>query len=270
MKPCARLVIPIGFSCSLVTKKGELVTAQGTFKSALETQSGKIQDSYHEVNGYKLDIIQKFGTFDATNEVASPSENDILMHAWFLEYQETVSQADGYMATVNSNYQTLLDNDEATQALDKGIDSIGDIKKTFDEVKDQISGMIIEYSDMIDEYGKLGFKIVFSVLLIIDLGIAGFITLLFFCSFQACQNCCIRCILKSFLHILWNVLALLTFFTLLFGFVFTLFGTVGKDLISVVEYLVSDKNLDKHYIELNEVIFYHRIIYIFPLKINNC
>jgi hypothetical protein len=98
---------------------------------------------------------------------------------------------------------------------------------------------------MIDEYGKLAFKLVFSVLLIIDLAIAVFITLLCFCSFQACQNCCIRCILKSFLHILWNVLALLTFFTLLFGSIFTLFGTVGNDLISVVEYLVSDKNLNK-------------------------
>jgi len=228
--------------------RGDVDDAKNAFVGGLETQSGYINNpSYHKetLDGtdYKLDIIEQFGSF--SSGTATPNQPSILMYAWFKEYDETASQADSYMNTIQQNYDQLTSSSEATQALEKGIDSIDDIRKSFDEVKSQISGIIIDYSDTIDEYGKLGFKIVFSALLIIDLGIAAFITLLFFCSFQTCQNCCIRCILKSFLHILWNVLALLTIFTLLFGFILTLFGTVGKDLISVVEYLVSDKNLDK-------------------------
>ena len=222
--------------------------AKSAFEGSLETQSGYINDNSHKVDNYKLDIIKKFGSFSKDGDgtiTITPEENDILVYAWYSEYKTTADQANNYMTIIDDNYDQLKGNSAAMEALDNGVKSINDIKKTFDGVKDQISGVILEYSDMIDEYGKLAFKLIFSVLLIIDLAIAAFITLLCFCSFQACQNCCIRCILKSFLHILWNVLALLTFFTLLIGSIFTLFGTVGKDLISVVEYLVSDKNLDK-------------------------
>lgn len=45
------------------------------------------------------------------------------------------------------------------------------------------------------------------------------------------------------IHILWNVLALLTFLTLLIGFFCTLIGTLGGDLISVVSFVVSEENL---------------------------
>lgn len=234
--------------------KDAIDVARKNFESSMVDQTANINDPYHKVGSqnYKLDIIQLFGECQRTGAGTNvgdidinPKENKILLYAWNTEYRTTADQANEYMGIINTNYNELKTNSAAMSALDNGVSSINDIKTTFDGVKDQISGVIVEYSEMIDEYGKLAFKLVFSVLLIIDLAIAAFITLLCFCSFQACQNCCIRCILKSFLHILWNVLALLTFFTLLFGSIFTLFGTVGNDLISVVEYLVSDKNLNK-------------------------
>ncbi len=191
---------------------------------------------------YKLDIVHNFGTFNKNTKFAT--ENSF-MFAWYTEYQETARETEGFMNTIYENYQKLSTNTEATGALDEGIKSIGELQSSFDEVKDLVSGIIIDYSDTIDEYGKLIFKIVFSVLMAIDLGIAAFISLLFFCKFPVCQNGCLKCLLKSLIHILWNILALLTFLTLLIGSLFTLLGTVGKDLISVVEYLVSDDNLNK-------------------------
>lgn len=82
--------------------------------------------------------------------------------------------------------------------------------------------------------------------MVIDIAIAAFMTLLLFFS-SSCAKCCCccRCLFKSLIHILWNLLALLTFFTLLLGFFFTLIGTVGQDLTSVVSFLVSDDNLNK-------------------------
>ena len=230
-------------------------TEKSSFETKMQTYSNNIYnkieykqniDGFSEesnINGdYKLDIVHNFGTFNKNTKTATANS---FMFAWYTEYQETASETERFMNTIYQNYQELSSNTEATGALDEGVESIGELQSSFDEVKDLISDIIVDYSDTIDEYGKLIFKIVFSVLMAIDLGIAVFISLLFFCKFPVCQNGCLKCLLKSLIHILWNIMALLTFLTLLIGSLFTLFGTVGKDLISVVEYLVSDDNLSK-------------------------
>ena len=51
--------------------------------------------------------------------------------------------------------------------------------------------------------------------------------------------------MKLSFDIFWNILAVLSFFVLFFGSIFISFGIVGKDLISVVSFLVSDKNLNQ-------------------------
>jgi hypothetical protein len=238
-----------GVKNNLSSKKTAVSTAKSQFEAAMQTRSNNIYENSHYKNSltdgdYYLDLVDKFGKFTQSTRVAEPSYS--LMSQWLYEYDQTSNTIEQTLNNIYSSYESLFTNKNGvTSSLDAGINSIKDIRTSFDGIKDQISGIILEYSDMIDEYGKLAFKLVFSVLLIIDVAIAAFITLLCFCSFKTCQNCCIRCILKSFLHILWNVLALLTFFTLLFGSIFTLFGTVGNDLISVVEYLLSDKNLNK-------------------------
>jgi energy-coupling factor transporter transmembrane protein EcfT len=234
--------------------KNSVSRKKSSFETSMETYSVNIFNkprykrninsfSDSNKNGeYKLDIVYNFGKFDKETKTATDNS---FMKAWYIEYQETSREAEGFMDTIYENYRELSSNTEATGALDEGIKSIGELQSSFDEVKDLVSGIIVDYSDTIDKYGKLIFKIVFSVLMAIDLGIAAFISLLFFCKFPVCQNGCLKCLLKSLIHILWNILALLTFLTLLIGSLFTLLGTVGKDLISVVEYLVSDDNLNK-------------------------
>lgn len=234
--------------------KDSVSTKKSSFETALETYSVSIFnkdeykiniDSFSDSNkngDYKLDIVYNFGKFDKGTKTATDNS---FMKAWYTEYQETSREAEGFMDTIYENYEALSSNTEATGALDDGVKSIEELQSSFDEVKDLVSGIIVDYSDTIDKYGKLIFKIVFSVLMAIDLGIAAFISLLFFCKFPVCQNGCLKCLLKSLIHILWNILALLTFLTLLIGSLFTLLGTVGKDLISVVEYLVSNDNLNK-------------------------
>lgn len=73
-----------------------------------------------------------------------------------------------------------------------------------------------------------------------------------FFSLLTCQNKCVNCLLKSLIHIFWNILAIITFVTLLLGSIFTLIGTAGKDLISVVNFLVSDENLNSEHTVLLE------------------
>lgn len=50
--------------------------------------------------------------------------------------------------------------------------------------------------------------------------------------------------MKSLIHIFWNVLALMTFFALLFGSIFVLLGEIGKDFVSFANFILSDDNLN--------------------------
>ena len=215
------------------------ITDEGIYKQDLNSLTVSGKQGY-----YYLDIVKQFGQFDKDTKSATPDIS--LAKSWYEEYKAVAKNSEDQMGTVNSNYDKLIaEKKTATDALESGISSIESIESSFDSIKDSISQAIIEYSDLIEDYGKLGFKVVFSVLMVIDAAIAAFITLRIFTQYLVCKNGCLQCFLKSLIHILWNILALITFFTLLLGFIFTLLGTVGKDLISVFSFLVSKENLNK-------------------------
>ena len=244
----------------LNSKKSDTIRDKNTFESALQTQSTSVYTGgYHiqDLTGlsdaskkgqYKLDIVNFFGKFtQATDGSAAQYTSNTLAEWWYKEYIETADKAEQFMKTINDNYGALNQKkNEAVNSLKTIEDSISEMENTINGIKDQISGAIFEYGNMVEEYGKLGFKVVFSVLMVIDIAIAAFMTLLLFFSTSCAKICgCFRCLFKSLIHILWNLLALLTFFTLLLGSIFTLIGTVGQDLTSVVSFLVSDENLNK-------------------------
>ena len=64
--------------------------------------------------------------------------------------------------------------------------------------------------------------------MVIGAAIAAFITLRIFTQYLVCKNGCLQCLLKYLTHILWNLLALIIFFSLFLGFIFNLLGTLGK------------------------------------------
>ena len=82
------------------------------------------------------------------------------------EFKAISENSERQMDTALSNYNLLQGSrkGDALNTLDEGITSIGDMEGSFNDIKDQISGAIIDYSDIIDEYGKLAFKIIFSYL----------------------------------------------------------------------------------------------------------
>ena len=233
------------------TAKGDFETALNDYSQNIKTPNTGYPDYRQTLNGqtYYLDILYNFGIF-TKGDLENPSSADppgSFVWKWYQEFKAISENSEDQMEIAYNNYNELQGKKaEAKATLNKGITSISEMEGSFNDVKDQVSGIIIDYSDKIDEYGKLAFKIIFSVFMVLDIAIAAFISLLLFCSFKFCKSCCcFRCLFKSLLHILWNILAFLTFFVLLLGAIFTLFGTVGKDLISVVSFLVSDKNLNK-------------------------
>lgn len=243
----------------LANKKTAVETSKTTFEDLLVSKSDNIYNNiYHTQNldlsdnskdgNYKLDIVYLFGKFTkATEHSEAQYTSNTLAEWWYKEYIETANKAEQFMETISKNYGELQGKQTDAQNSLKNIeDSISEMENTINDIKDQVSGAIFDYGSLVEEYGKLGFKVVFSVLMVIDIAIAAFMTLLLFFSTSCAKCCCCcRCLFKSLIHILWNLLALLTFFTLLLGSIFTLIGTVGQDLTSVVSFLVSDDNLNK-------------------------
>ena len=241
----------------LSTEKDNASSAKDSFETALQYYSTNFLPSnnpdYKQVlNGqnYYLDIIYNFGNFTKGNSetisLAEPPNS--FVSKWYQEFKLISENSEKQMGIALENYGQLEESkDSAESTLNQGISSISDIEESFNDIKEQISGIIISYSGKIDQNGKIAFKVILSVYMILDLVIILYIIYLMFFSFKCCRKycCCFRCIFLLLLHIFWNILAVLTIFILFFGCIFILFGTVGKDLISVVSFLVSDKNLNQ-------------------------
>jgi len=193
---------------------------------------------------YVLDLIKYFGYYDSSQKKFLPPESTLAI--WEMEYKEVSKVADDNMEQAHSGFTELLDGNiqDITKPLDEGKEMVGNITETFNGIKSTIADMIVDNSETIDEYGKLGIKAVFGVLALLNVAIAAFMLLLCFCSGKCCTKCCCcRCICKLFTHILWNILALLMIIVFLVGSLFALIGKVGSDAMSVISYVVSDDNI---------------------------
>ena len=236
----------------LIDKKEAVKTKKDSFENEMILQSTNVATNKEDLSGlsesslrgqYQLDIVQLFGDFSKTGDVVTYKE-DTLMNWWYNEYIETATQSETYMEESTSNYDELSKNNGASSALNDGVEALKTIEDAFDNIKNKVSNILIDYSDIIDEYGKLAFKIAFSILMAMNVIIAVFITIEMFFSFLKANTRCLKCFLKSLIHIFWNILAIITFVTLLLGSAFIFLGTVGKDLISVVNFLVGEENLN--------------------------
>ena len=195
-------------------------------------------------NTYVFDIINDFGKYDYEHKEASPEKS--LIWNWVEEFKLVSEKAEEELKGSQEDFNKILtDNfDDFNNALDQGKDAIGNIKGSIDDIYSQITGIIADNSETIDEYGKLGIKAVFGILALINIAIAAFMLLLCFCSGQCCTKCCCcRCICKLFTHLLWNILALLMIIIFLIGSLFTLIGSVGSDAMSIISYIVSEDNI---------------------------
>ena len=220
----------------LTNSANTIATKKSDFETSLNDDSSYVLANHKDSIGsspvYQLEIVQNF--------------DSILRPSWQAEYTTISGQMENIRNTISSNFGNINSQkvDFSTKINSAG-DEISNLRSSFDEIKSSIADVIMDLSDYIDTYGKLAFKITFSILMVISLAIAVFMSLQMFFRISECNNCFIKCLLKFFVHILWNILALLTICTLLIGGIFTLLGEAGQDLIYVFKYLISDENLKK-------------------------
>ena len=247
---------------NLDNKKYDFNSNKNTFENDLKTQSQTItkhcgtgvspcEDYFTLIGGkeYQLDIAKKFGTFDDTT--GNPEENSIC-DLWIKEYKSSSNNANvcfeetitSFFGTGTSEFQGILGDASVQSGFTDSKTRLTEIKKSFKTIKETIAGNIVKKADNLDKNGRLAFKLIYSLLIIMDAGIATLMLLLCFCSGKICTCCsCTRCFCKLFIHLLWNFMALFMICLFLIGSLFTLLGKVGEDMMSVFAYLVSEENL---------------------------
>ena len=232
----------------LRTQKNTIENEKNEFENSLKDKSFAITNDNNNLqtigsHEYRLDIT----TTDIYGIYANqPSSHTGFVKAWYTEYSLIAEQSKKYIDDASENFDKILSGPQVTSSLNDVKDSVKSIGDSINDVKNSIADVIVDYSDTIDKYGKLGFNVVFGVLAGIDIIIAALMILLAFCSGEKCKYCCcFRCGFKIIIHILWNILALLMIITFFIGFIFTFVGAIGKDLVLVVNYFISESNLNQ-------------------------
>jgi len=164
-----------------------------------------------------------------------------------MEYSEIAGRTDGYVQTSETSFKNILSDkaSDVVDSLDKAQETLDKLKKPFDKINNKIGGKISDYAELIDKYGKLVVKIVFSVLMVMNVALAVFLLFIGIFSMKECKDCCFfRCLFKSCAHILWNILALMMILAFLVGSILSLVGRVGEDAMSLVSYIISEENFE--------------------------
>jgi hypothetical protein len=211
------------------------------YASAIQLESG-----YTIEGTYVLDLIKLLGEYQ--DNKFKPEEKSFLW-AWNKEYNIISEEALNYLTEAKESFESIVEGNigDIQNSLYQGKQTLNQLKDSFSDITSEITDPIIDYSDLIDNYGKLGFKLVFGVLALMNIALAALVLLICFCSGKMCTNCCCcRCICKLFTHLLWNILALLMFITFMIGFLFSLIGTIGYDAMSVISFVVSKDNLGEN------------------------
>ena len=184
--------------------------------------------------------------------------DDSFLYLWDYEYSEISSRAFGYLNTTRNSFTDILNDSigDIQGALGDGVEKLDEITGPFKDANDQIGEILSDTSESIDKYGKMGVKIVFGVLMVMNLALAILLLLICLFSGKSCTSCCFcRCIFKLCTHILWNVLALMMILSFIVGSLVSLVGRIGGDAMSLVSFIMSKENFNdnENALLLNEI-----------------
>ena len=191
---------------------------------------------------YVLDMVKQFGKYE-NNKYTDGS----ILSFWYSEYSNVSSLADSFLETSRNSFRGILGDNlgPIQEALEEAKGILGDFREPFDKVNDKIGGKVADYADKVDKYGKLVVKVIFSVLMVMNIALAVLMALIGLFSMKPCVDCCFcRCIFKSCTHILWNVLALMMVLAFIIGAILGLLGRLGEDIMSLASFIFSEDNFN--------------------------
>lgn len=126
------------------------------------------------------------------------------------------------------------ENDEFMVELSEAEQYINNISSFFIKIKDEKLEDLEKYLEYFDKYYKIGLSGLFCAILIFCL-----FELLILIVYFICKCNCISCLF----HLFWNIEMIIIIATLFIGIIFGILGVLSKDIISILKYAKSSKNL---------------------------
>ena len=215
------------------SKSNQYNSIKDTFENSLKNAGQAISTETNYIYGdYKLDLANKFGVYETD-------------HFTYGSYADKWSQEAMLTDKVQASYNALgvITATNVATSMGKAIEFIQIMNDGIEGFKDLIGEMVLEYSELLDEYGKLVFRLVFGILLLIAILLECLLVIFIFFSSSKHTKCLIRFISKIFIHIIWNIFALMMIIMFFFGSIMTFVGMVGEDLFQMISFLISKRNL---------------------------
>ena len=152
----------------------------------------------------------------------------------YLDYQY-LSKVVEVLKEIKDIAENIEKNNDIEVKLNESIEQLDDINGTFDDLSSSVLDDWYKYQKDYNKYSEKGIYIFFLILSIFP--VLSIISLIVFISFCECS--------RFIFYFSWVLNMLIIIIFIIFGIIFGILGVIGKDGVDVMEYVISNENLQK-------------------------
>jgi len=239
-----------GINNTIYQNKDNFYDATNDYNTSLNNANSKLQelsasDVLNSSNKfYSIDFPDTSGEY--LNKKMVPfciSGWDKFMESFESEYNNLKDSTSPVITNMKNTFNevtgcnNICGESQTLTAITESIDAIDDISGSFKDIQDQITDPWYDLQSTINDIGEKSLKIAGSVICVFCASVCVLILL------YKLLNC-IGKVFKIIIHVLWNIVALTTIASFIIGGVIGLLGKIGTDLVSVMNYIISEENLN--------------------------
>jgi hypothetical protein len=213
-----------------------------SLNDSMDNWHNELNEKYNEVKELKLENVSIYSDEKEEEEKEDFYVSYTTQYGPYTEKQTLLYSMDQEFTTIlnllysmEDNIKTAIEQTTASEILTNAKDQLEELLSQFDDITNSIVDPWYDYQKKGVKYGKKGCKYYFLYILGVNFLLMIFFSVIF----------CMKkiSIIKFILHILWMTLGLFLFFVMILGSVLAILGVVGKDVISVLHFGFSEKNL---------------------------
>ena len=185
------------------------------------------------------------GVLDILYDYGPKNKDDKFLFLLNEQYKKMTEKADIYLEKAHKSFENILKENSVGKTIESSKKSVEELSISINDIKDKVAQYIIDYSDLIENYGSYIVKIIFIVIA----SLAGFsiisLIMMYLFTEEYCYGkcCCGKGLAKTLNHISWNLMSLVMIFSFLICGIVFLISYLGKDMIKVINIIFSKKNL---------------------------
>ena len=243
--------IKTGIYVAINTNKDDFYHSTGNYSKFVTDSNENIkdmkEDDVKDSNEFYHFSLTAQGTYES--KTLSPQciiNYNNFKQAFRDEYDHLVDQTQHVLSTMEENFNTVTgcqrgqqncDESDTFKAITDSIKAIEDITDSFTSVQSDITDPWYDVQSAINDIGKSTLKIAGSVICVFCASVCALIIL-----FKLMN--CVGKIFRIVITVLWNIVAFTTIVSFIAGGVIGLLGKIGIDLVSVMNFILSEENLN--------------------------